>query len=119
MRTPLLVVAALASLASPSLGQDIGGTPPSSEFIHENCVEVEIGDAKAFDCLNGKLRREVQRVSPLFNIAPIDTRSNDIKLGIANMPAVRQQYGRNFGNSVIPYRPAPPVYAPPLGPRRP
>lgn len=102
-------------LASPSLGQEIGGdAPPSSVFTQENCVEVEIGDAKAYDCLNGKLRRQAQRVSPLFNMPPIDSKSSDIHLGIANMPAVRQQYGQNYGKSVIPYRPAPPVYSAPL-----
>jgi hypothetical protein len=29
--------------------------------------------------------------------------------GVVNMPAVKQQYGQNFGVSVIPYRPPLPV----------
>jgi hypothetical protein len=130
MRTLSLALVALAAFAGPSFGQKaaappvkeimIGGQPPSPEPSGENtenCVEVEIGGDKVFNCLNDKLKRQSERVIPLPNIAPIDSHSSDIKLGIANMPAVKQQYGRNFGNSVIPYRPSPPVYAPPLGPR--
>jgi len=35
----------------------------------------------------------------------------------SGMPAVQQQYGRNFGVSAIPYRPAPPVFNSPIGRR--
>lgn len=48
----------------------------------------------------------------------IDARSSDLKKGVVNLPAVQQQYGKNFGRSVIPYRPGPPpVYTSPLGRR--
>jgi hypothetical protein len=40
------------------------------------------------------------------------------KTGVVNIPGVQQQYGKNFGNSVIPYRPSSPVFSAPLGPRR-
>lgn len=52
-----------------------------------------------------------------MTIAPVDAKSQDIKVGVVNVPAVQQQYGRNFGVSVIPYRPAR-FYAPVLSPRR-
>lgn len=96
-----------------SKGLVIGGDTP----VHENCVEVQIGNAKAYDCLNMRLKRQVERINPLPNIPPIDAKSPDVKLGIVNMPAVRQQYGKNFGVSAIPYRPAPRVYSGPLGQR--
>jgi hypothetical protein len=84
----------------------------------DRCVEVEIGASRSMDCLNQKLRREVDRVNPTMNLPPIDARSPDTKVGVVNIPGVQQQYGRNFGVSVVPYRPAPPVYGAPLGPRR-
>lgn len=120
MRTiPMALIALLAftpaSRAEPpsSQGIFIGGT--TSVERHESCVEVEIGGARAYNCLNERLKREVERVNPIANIPPIDAKSSDIKVGVANIPAVRQQYGKNFGVSVIPYRPAPPVYVAPFG----
>lgn len=72
----------------------------------EHCVEVEIGNDKVYDCLNSKLRGEAKRVVPLPNIPPIGSSSSDLKLGIVNIPAVKQQYGKNYGKSAIPYRPS-------------
>jgi hypothetical protein len=37
--------------------------------------------------------------------------------GCAGFLGVQQQYGRNFGVSVVPFRPAPPVFSSPLGRR--
>jgi hypothetical protein len=82
----------------------------------ERCVEVEIGSSKSMDCLNQKLKREVDRVSPTINQPPIDARSPDTKVGVINIPGVQQQYGKNFGVSVVPFRPAPPTF-PPFGGR--
>lgn len=79
----------------------------------ERCVEVEIGSSRSMDCINQKLKKEVDKVNPSMNLPPIDARSSDLKVGIVNVPAVQQQYGRNFGVSVIPYRPAPPVFTSP------
>ncbi|MHC2620334.1 hypothetical protein ACVIW2_002366 [Bradyrhizobium huanghuaihaiense] len=79
-------------------------------------MEVEIGSSRSMDCLNQKLRREVDRVNPSINLPPVDARSPDLKVGIVNIPGVQQQYGRNFGVSVAPYRP-PPVFSSPIGHR--
>jgi hypothetical protein len=83
----------------------------------ERCVDVKIGNEHSLGCLNEKLKRQVDKVNPVENIPPIDARSSDIKTGVVNIPGVQQQYGKNFGNSVIPYRPPPPVYTSPLGRR--
>ena len=80
----------------------------------QRCVEVQIGQSKGFDCLNAKLRRDVEQVSPQLNLPPIDARSSDIKTGVINIPGVQQQYGRNFGVSAVPYRLPAPVYSGPL-----
>ncbi|NPV19252.1 hypothetical protein HL668_00030 [Bradyrhizobium sp. 81013] len=55
--------------------------------------------------MNVKLRRKVDTVNPSINQAPIDARSSDLKVGTVNVPAVQQQYGSNFGRSVVPLRP--------------
>ncbi|OAI23426.1 hypothetical protein A1351_19695, partial [Methylosinus sp. R-45379] len=58
----------------------------------------------AFGCLNRRLRRDVERVRPIIEAPPVDARSSDLKTGVVNLPAIRQQYGRNFGISAVPYR---------------
>jgi hypothetical protein len=88
-----------------------GGPSPASTF--ERCVDVEIGSASAYGCINQKFRREVDRVSPSLNLPPIDARSPDVRVGNVNEAAVRQQYGSNYGRSVIPFRPPAPLFVPP------
>lgn len=132
MRMFFLALPASAMFIAPALAQQtsvalpeiiIGASAPTAGEARtanaaERCVDVQIGGSRAFNCLNQKLREEVNRVNPSANIPPIDARSSDIRVGVVNMPAVQQQYGRNFGVSVIPYRPAPPVFTAPIGPRR-
>ena len=66
-------------------------------------------------CLNRKLREQADRVNPSMPAAPLDASSPDLKVGTVNIPAVQQQYGKNFGVSVMPYRPPPPIYNVPMG----
>jgi hypothetical protein len=80
-------------------------------------ADVKNGDDHAFGDLNQQLKRKVDEVNPTGNNPPLDASSPDTKNGVVNIPGVQQQYGKNFGNSVIPYRPAPPVF-PPFGARR-
>ncbi len=87
----------------------IGGQPKASAV--ERCVDVRIGDESAFGCINQQLRREVDRVNPSLNLPPIDARSPDVRVGNVNEAGVRQQYGSNYGRSVVPSRPSVPAYA--------
>ncbi len=69
------------------------------------------GDAASLGCINERLRKQVDQVNPpVTNTPPIDAKSQDLKVGVVNIPAVQQQYGRNFGVSAFPYRPPTPVY---------
>jgi hypothetical protein len=104
-----------ATNAAPATNAAAGTSTPAAGTI-DRCVEVEIGSSKSIGCLNEKLKREVDRINPTFNLPPIDARSPDTKVGVINIPGVHQQYGRNFGVSVVPFRPPPPVF-PPLGGR--
>ena len=70
------------------------------------------GDAASLGCINERLKKQVDQVNPpVTNTPPIDAKSSDLKVGVVNVPAVQQQYGRNFGISAIPYRPAAPVFS--------
>jgi hypothetical protein len=82
----------------------IGGQAPPAPTVQQ-CVDVQIGSDHAFGCLNQQLKREVERVNPPANLPPLDARSPDVKVGNVNEAAVRQQYGSNYGRSVIPFRP--------------
>ena len=92
------------------------GNRASAPADPERCVEVEIGSSRAMNCLNQKLKREVDKVNPTVNLPPVDARSQDTKVGVINIPGVAQQYGKNFGVSATPYRPASPVFAAPTAP---
>jgi hypothetical protein len=90
----------------------IGGQAPSEQRF-QRCVDVEIGGDHALNCLNQQLKREVERVNPTLNVPPLDARSSDVRVGNVNEAAIRQQYGSNYGRSVIPFRPPPPVFGVP------
>ncbi len=89
----------------------IGGKQPPAP-TYERCVEVEIGGESTLGCLNQRLKRQVDRVAPSINLPPLDARSPDVRVGNVNEAAVREQYGPNYGRSVIPFRPPAPVYVP-------
>lgn len=109
---PEIVIGAppAATTSSPSSAAVPG--PAGSDRQH--CVDSTIGnEPPSFGCLNEKLKRKVDEVNPTPNVPPIDAKSQDLKVGVVNVPAVQQQYGRNFGVSAVPYRP--PVFFTPLG----
>lgn len=120
MKVRILPFIILSGLTLPAAAQDIGGSPTGNGSIvvapttQESCVDVQIGSEHAFNCLNEKLKQEADEVNPVLNIAPIDAGSPDTRVGTVNVPAVRQQYGRNFGISVVPYRPPPLDFGGPL-----
>lgn len=99
-----------ATSPSAKQGSIVIGGPQSAAPSIERCVEVEIGGANALGCLNQKLRREVEKVNPKINLPPLDARSADVRIGNVNEAAVRQQYGPNYGLSVVPFRPPAPAY---------
>jgi hypothetical protein len=68
--------------------------------------------------LNRRLKQEVDRIAPSANVPPIDARSQDVRVGLANTVAVQQQYGPNFGRSAVPFRPPQPSFAVPTAGRR-
>jgi hypothetical protein len=86
--------------------------PGAGDNGRERCVDVTIGNDTSFGCINERFKRKVDEVNPVLNTPPIDAKSSDLKVGTVNIPAVQQQYGKNFGHSVVPYRP--PIISPPI-----
>jgi hypothetical protein len=128
----ICIAVVVSAVVSPAMAEEktiplpqitIGGEPtlPGSGQPHspgsDQCGGAVSADSShAFDCLNSQLKQEVDRINPGVPTAPIDNNSSDLKLGLVNIPAVKQQYGQNFGVSVVPYRP-PMIYGSPLGAR--
>lgn len=98
-------------------GEQVPAKGNASAGGTDRCVDVEIGSSHAFDCLNRKLREQADRVNPSAPAAPLDASSPGLKVGTVNLPAVQQQYGKNYGVSVMPYRPPPLIYNLPMGRR--
>ena len=98
---PLGVAGGARALAQPA---------PASE----TCVDVRIGDARSYDCLNRQLERAIPQRrfsagtdSPGATVPP--TEANTF-----NQAATQERLGNAFGHSVLPQRPPPTVYSSPL-----
>lgn len=91
----------------PAASTTIGGDQRKFPVTDSDCVEVEIGGepAPTLNCLNRKLKKKIDQLQLPQVSAPLDARSPDTRLGIVNQPALRQQYGNNYGVSVAPQRP--------------
>jgi len=104
--------------APPKPGASSSGQPSPAPNASKKgpCGErKDSNEPPSLDCLNEDLKKKVDRVNPPDIQAPLDARSPDVKTGVVNIPGVKEQYGQNFGKSVIPYRPPPLVYTAPLG----
>jgi len=116
MRTVILAMATVGLAAMPVHAQEqlpeitiSPSTPRSADHKGvdgKGSADVKNGGDRSFGDLNQQLKRKVDEVNPTGNNPPLDARSPDTKTGVVNIPGVQQQYGKNFGNSVIPYRPA-------------
>ncbi len=75
---------------------------------HDTCVDVQVGTAQSYACLNQKLQavaRDAQKDSAAAN-APYNANSPSNVTGQFNEDATRERLGTNFGKSVTPQRPA-------------
>ncbi|WP_246801363.1 hypothetical protein [Bradyrhizobium genosp. L] len=94
---------------APGNAGSAGHGPAAGATGPEHCDAA--GGGQSLNCINARLRKQVDQVNPpVTNTPPIDAKSQDLKVGVVNVPAVQQQYGRNFGVSAFPYRPPTAVY---------
>jgi hypothetical protein len=115
----VLIMLSGVSVAQEGRSVIVGSPDQRTRTTSGPCVEVEIGRdvSSSLDCLNRQLKGQVDQVQPSLNVPPIDAKSQDLRVGIVNVPAVQQQYGNAFGRSVFPQRLPPPVYVNPVGRR--
>lgn len=112
--SPLLPNGGNREAPAPTLTGQSDSATGTGDRAQRRCVDVTIGNDTSFGCINERLKHKVDEVNPVLNLPPIDARSSDLKVGTVNIPAVQQQYGRNFGQSVVPYRPVT-IYPSPSG----
>jgi hypothetical protein len=115
---PVTVDAPPPKLVLPNSNPDAGNVPASTapmvgsrpqpgagDHGQESCADATNSNNNSLGCINERFRRKVDEVNPVLNTPPIDAKSSDLKVGTVNIPAVQQQYGKNFGHSAVPYRP--------------
>jgi hypothetical protein len=114
-----LALALLILLPAPALAQTgaitLPGSPPASG---QTCVQVQVTGQtpSAYNCLNQQLQQLVQGANPAQPNLPLAANSSSNQVGTFNEQGVAEQYGQNFGKSVIPYRPPAPAFNNPLRP---
>jgi hypothetical protein len=93
-----------------------GGRPATGSS--QTCVQVQIQGQKPnpYDCLNQQMQQQVQGTGSASPSLPLTSSSPSNKTGTFNEQGLREQYGPNFGKSVIPYRPPPPTFSSGLHP---
>ncbi len=102
----VLIVLAFSPAPSPALAQPA----PASD----TCVDVRIGDSRAYDCLNRQFERAIPRrrfsaaADAPAAAAPATT------VGTFNEAATQQRLGTALGHSVEPQRSPPVAYSAPL-----
>jgi len=100
----------IAAAQSAQQGIVLNGSPAPAA---KTCVQVEISgqSASSLNCLNQELQDQAQSAAGQgVPAAPFGAGSSSNQVGTFNQFGVAEQYGKNFGHSVIPYRPPPPVY---------
>lgn len=100
----LLVCAVLPAAAQP------GATAQS-------CVDVKIGDAQYYNCLNRQLGESVPGRRFSTADAPTGVQAPAPSIGLFDRAATAEQLGTSFGHSTVPQRPAPSNAVSPLIPR--
>jgi len=89
--------------------------PAYAQPSHDTCVDVQVGTAQSYACINQKLAAEAKEAwksSSAGGMPPAN------QTGQFNEDATRNRLGANFGKSVTPARPPanfPPAFAAPKG----
>ncbi len=85
-----------------------------STDTHQSCVDVQIGSARYYDCLNQQMQRSVPQQRPSAeNSTPLSAGAPAPAVGTFNQEATHERLGNSFGKSATPQRPPPIVFTPP------
>ncbi len=92
--------------------------PAGAQPGQQTCVDVKVGSAQSYSCLNQQLGATVRQAhAATATEVPYDATSPGNVTGQFNESATRNRLGANFGRSVTPQRPAP-ANPPAVPPRR-
>ena len=78
-----------------------------------NCVDVQVGSARSYDCINQALKGDVANSGAAPDASTLSATSPAPRLGLYNQAGTREHLGANFGISAYPARPQPTFSAPP------
>jgi len=113
----LILALALVAPAQSGAQTPLGASAPAAGITlpgssGQTCVQVEVQGEKPspYNCLNQALQQQVEGTSQFQPKLPLGATSPSNAVGTFNEQGISEQYGQNFGKSVIPYRPTPPVY---------
>jgi len=82
------------------------GSAAWAQASHDSCVDVQVGSAQSYDCINQKLQATAREAHEATGAeAPYNAVSPSNVTGQFNESATRERLGTNFGKSVIPQRP--------------
>jgi hypothetical protein len=111
--------AALAGCAALLHAAAARAAPPAPAPTQQTCVDVAVGTAQSYDCINQALAEDAaaaHRPSSATD-APYAATSPSNVTGQFNESATRNRLGAAFGHSVTPERPAAPIPLPTPLPR--
>jgi hypothetical protein len=77
----------------------------------QTCVQVTLNGQKppAYNCLNQQMQSLALGAQAAPPALPVTANAPSNQVGTFNQQGIAEQYGQNFGKSVIPYRPPAPV----------
>ncbi len=70
-----------------------------------HCLDVQVGSARSYDCLNDALRGDVRDARPAPDASTLRATSPAPRIGLYNQAGTREHLGANFGISAFPARP--------------
>ena len=88
--------------------------PPPGRAQTQSCIDVQVGSARSYDCINRALRRTVGAARAVPQPPSLTATSAPNRVGTFNQAATREYLGSSFGRSAIP-QPHLRTYAPSFG----
>ncbi len=85
----------------------------------KSCLDVQVGSARSFDCINEGLREKVGGTRPPGDDTVVTATSPSNRTGTFNQSATREYLGSSFGHSAVPQphlHTTGPQVAPPIHP---
>ena len=83
----------------------LAGSSAAAHAAAPNCVDVQVGSARSYDCINQALKGDVASSRAAPDPSTLDATSPAPRIGLYNQAGTREHLGANFGISAFPARP--------------